>query len=66
MNSEALLQQLREENARLAEVVQRAARRVGTPLSTRGKGLHANARWSAPSATIPSLTLSWQGSDRKG
>lgn len=48
---------------RLTEVVQRAARRVGTPLSTRGKGLHANARWSAPSATIPSLTLSWQGSD---
>jgi hypothetical protein len=49
---------------RLTEVVQRAARQVHTPLSTREQGLHTDGNlWPSPSASIPSATISWSGSD---
>jgi len=49
--------------ARLAEVLQKAARKVGTPLSMRGQGLHPDAdTWPLPSLDVPSATISWLGS----
>jgi Zn-dependent M28 family amino/carboxypeptidase len=49
---------------RLTEVVQQAARRVRTPLTTREQGLHADrSLWPYASATVPSATISWSGSD---
>jgi len=50
--------------ARLTECVQKAARKVHTRLNTRGPGLHADADlWPSPSMDVPSLTISWEGSD---
>ncbi|NLG51063.1 MAG: ABC transporter permease subunit [Chloroflexi bacterium] len=49
---------------RIGDVVKTAARQVGTPLTTRGVGLHANPElWPTPSADTPSATVSWVGSD---
>jgi len=49
---------------RLTRVVQQAARAVRTPLSTREPGLHEEwDRGPTLARPIPSLTLSWSGSD---
>lgn len=49
---------------KLTAVLRKAARRVGTPLTTRATGLHADPeRWPAPKSEIPSATLSWAGAD---
>ena len=49
---------------RITEVVQRAARQMRAPLTTREKGLHAdNLLHPLPSARVPSATISWVGSD---
>lgn len=58
--SSALL--LHGTRAGLTEVVQRAAREVGTPVSTRGVGLHPDPEiWPLPSLDVPSATISWSG-----
>lgn len=46
---------------RLLEVVQRSGRQLGTRLSTREPGLHAD--WPAANRAVPGLTLSWSGAD---
>jgi hypothetical protein len=49
---------------RLVETVRQAARQTHTPLSTRGSGLHQDARlWPLPGGTVPSASISWSGSD---
>ena len=60
--SSALLWRITSE--RIGDVVKASARQVGTPLTTRGTGLHAAPElWPAPSADTPSATISWTGSD---
>jgi peptide/nickel transport system permease protein/oligopeptide transport system permease protein len=54
----------RSSRQRLTAVVQEAARRVRTPVTTREAGLHANAElWPRSAQSIPGATLSWAGSD---
>jgi len=49
---------------RLTEMLQKAARQVHTPLSTRDSGLHVDPQlWPAPSVKVPSVTISWASSD---
>ncbi len=51
-------------SGRLTERVQRAARQVRTPLSTRERGLHADhTLYPAPSTKAPTVTVSWAGAD---
>jgi ABC-type dipeptide/oligopeptide/nickel transport system permease subunit len=48
----------------LQEVLQQAAGQVGTRVSTNLPGLHDElGGWEAPSGSVPSLTVSWQGAD---
>ncbi|MHB1295344.1 MAG: ABC transporter permease subunit [Anaerolineae bacterium] len=49
---------------RLADVLQRAARRVDTPVTTRRQGLHADpALYPGEDADVASATISWAGAD---
>ena len=49
---------------RLTQVFARAARRVGTPMSTRRAGLHADSTlWPRAVGDVPSLAVSWAGAD---
>ena len=49
---------------RLVSVLQSAARQVHTPVTTRGPALHADSTlWPSPHTSIPSVTISWAGSD---
>ncbi|MHB0856126.1 MAG: ABC transporter permease subunit [Anaerolineae bacterium] len=48
----------------LTDLLQRAARRVGTPVTTRRQGLHADPnRWPGEDDNVPSATISWAGAD---
>ena len=49
---------------KLQETLQTAARRVGSELDTTLPGLHDTTRlWEVPSGSVPSLIVSWAGSD---
>ena len=49
---------------RLTQVFERAARRVGTRMSTREAGLHADGTvWPRLSDDQPSVVVSWAGAD---
>lgn len=49
---------------RLAQVFARSARKVGTRVSTREAGLHADpVLWPRPKGVLPSVAVSWAGAD---
>jgi peptide/nickel transport system permease protein/oligopeptide transport system permease protein len=49
---------------RLTQVFERAARKVGTPMSTRAAGLHADPTiWPRASDAVPAVAVSWAGAD---
>lgn len=51
-------------SGRLTEILQAAARRTRTPLTTSAWGLHADTQlYPAPSTDAPSVIVSWAGAD---
>lgn len=54
----------RTSRERLTEVLQKSARQLDAPISTREQGLHADPdMWSAPAPGAPAAVISWSGSD---